>query len=510
MNNINLIPINLIPVYPEIFLLIATSAILLIDMFLSDAKRTITYLLSLVTLVVCGIWSFGDFTQGAAVYTFHNMFVTDPMSSLLKIFSYLAVGLTLIYSRKYVGERGMVTGHLGGEFYVLALFALLGQMIMISANNFLIIYLGLELMSLSLYALVALRRNHSASTEAAMKYFILGAMASGFLLYGISMLYGATGSLDLTEVAKATMSGTIKPMVLVFGIVFLVAGLAFKLGVVPFHMWVPDVYQGAPTAVTLLLGGAPKLAAFAICIRLLVEGLLPLSLDWQQMLTVLAVLSMAIGNITAIAQTNLKRMLAYSTIAQMGFMLLGLLSGVVSANGQINAANAVNAYSSAMFYTITYVLTTLGTFGIILLLSRSGFEAENMDDLKGLNQRSPWFALMMLFMMFSLAGIPPMMGFYAKLSVLQAVLGTGQIWLAVIAVLLSLIGAFYYLRVVKLMYFDAPLDKAPIVANFDMRVALSINGAAVLILGIMPSYLMMACEAAIGHSLSTFVKTLGN
>lgn len=490
---------NLIPLYPEIFLLIATSVILLIDMFLPDAKRHVTYLLSLATLAVCAVLSMADVNSGATVYTFHNMFVSDPMSSLLKVFSYIAVGLTLIYSRQYISDRGMVSGELGGEFYPLALFALLGQMVMISGNNFLIIYLGVELMSLSLYALVALRRNHAVSTEAAMKYFVLGALASGFLLYGISMLYGATGSLDLTEVAKVAASGTVKPIILVFGIVFLVAGLAFKLGVVPFHMWVPDVYQGAPTAVTLLLGGAPKLAGFAICFRLLIEGLLPLAPDWQQMLTVLAVLSMAIGNITAIAQTNLKRMLAYSTISQMGFMLLGLLSGVVN----LNASSAPNAYSSAMFYSVTYVLTTLGTFGMILLLARAGFEAENLDDFKGLNQRSPWFAFVMLLLMFSLAGIPPMMGFYAKVSVLQAVLSTGQVWLAVVAVLFSLIGAFYYLRVVKLMYFDDPIDTAIIVVNKDMRIALSINGAAVLALGLLPGPLMTACAAAIVKTLAS-------
>jgi NADH-quinone oxidoreductase subunit N len=494
MNNM-----NLIPVYPEIFLLIATSVILLVDMMLSDAKRYITYFMSMATLAVCAALTIADMNDGATTYTFHNMFVSDPMSNLLKLLTYGAVALTLIYSRQYATDRGMLGGHLGGEFYALALFALLGQMVMISGNNFLVVYLGIELMSLALYALVALRRDHTASTEAAMKYFILGAMASGFLLYGMSMLYGATGSLDLTEVAKATASGAVSKTVLVFGVVFLVAGLAFKLGVVPFHMWVPDVYQGSPTAVTLLLGGAPKLAAFAICIRLLVEGLLPLAVDWQQMILVLAVLSIAVGNITALAQTNLKRMLAYSTIAQMGFMLLGLLAGVV--NGQVSAAT--NAYSSAMFYTITYVLTTLGTFGVIMLLARAGFEAENLEDFKGLNQRSPWFALVMLILMFSLAGIPPMMGFYAKLAVLQAVVGTGQVWLAVVSVLLSLIGAFYYLRVVKMMYFDAPLDASAIVVNGDMRVALSINGAAVLALGVMPGSLMAACASAIAKTLAT-------
>ncbi|WP_334188068.1 NADH-quinone oxidoreductase subunit NuoN [Noviherbaspirillum sp.] len=489
---------NLIPLYPEIFLLIATSAILLIDMFLSDAKRNITYVLSLATLAVCTALSLADFNSGTTTYTFYNMFVSDPMSNLLKVFSYVAVALTLIYSRQYGTDRGMLGGSLGGEFYVLALFSLLGQMIMISGNNFLIIYLGLELMSLSTYALVALRRNNPGSTEAAMKYFILGALSSGFLLYGISMLYGATGSLDVMEVAKVIASGTVNKTVLVFGVVFVVAGLAFKLGAVPFHMWVPDVYQGAPTSVTLLLGGAPKLATFAICIRLLVEGLLPLAVDWQQMLTVLAVLSMAIGNITAIAQTNIKRMLAYSTIAQMGFMLLGLLSGVVNNN----VFAAANAYSSAMFYAIAYVLTTLAAFGVIMLLARSGFEAENIDDFKGLNQRSPWFAFVMLLLMFSLTGIPPTIGFYAKLSVLQAVLGTGQIWLAIVSVMLSLIGAFYYLRVVKVMYFDDAIDTSPLVTNRDMNVALSLNGIAVLALGILPGPLMAMCATAMVKTLA--------
>ncbi|MES2039492.1 MAG: NADH-quinone oxidoreductase subunit NuoN [Pseudomonadota bacterium] len=488
---------NLIPLYPEIFLLLAICAILLIDMFLPDSKRNVTYALSILALTICGVLTVAFADPVKSEYVSNNMFVSDPMAVLLKLFSYIAVGVTLIYSRQYVSDRAMTNTHLGGEYYVLALFALLGQMVMISGNNFLVIYLGLELMSLSLYALVALRRDHTVSTEAAMKYFILGALASGFMLYGISMLYGATGSLQLNEVVKVTATATANKTILVFGIVFLVAGLAFKLGVVPFHMWVPDVYQGAPTAVTLLLGGAPKLAAFAITFRLLVEGLFPLAVDWQQMLVVLAVLSMAIGNLTAIAQTNLKRMLAYSTISQMGFMLLGLLSGVANGNSDL----AVDAYSSSMFYSITYVLTTLGTFGVIMLLARSGFEAENLEDLKGLNKRNPWFALVMLLLMFSLAGIPPMMGFYAKLSVLQAVLSTGKLWLALVAVAFSLIGTFYYLRIVKLMYFDDPLDHSPIVASADMRMVLSVNGLIVLVLGIMPGSLMTACVNAISNTL---------
>lgn len=489
---------NLISLYPEIFLVIAICSILLIDVYLPDSKRGITYVLSLITLAVCAVLTLNSF-NGASSYLLNNMFLSDAMSSVLKLFTYLAIGMTLIYGKQYVTARGMSNGELGGEFYVLALFALLGQMVMISANNFLIIYLGLELLSLALYALVALRRDHAVSTEAAMKYFVLGALASGFLLYGISMLYGATGTLNLNEMARAAASPTANKTILVFGIVFLVAGLAFKLGVVPFHMWVPDVYQGAPTAVTLLLGGAPKLAAFAICFRMLVEGLFPLAIDWQQMLMVLAVMSMAIGNITAIAQTNLKRMLAYSTISQMGFMLLGLLSGV--ANGDIS--KAADAYSASMFYSITYVLTTLGTFGIILLLSRSGFEAEEISDLKGLVKRSPWFALVMTLFMFSLAGIPPMMGFYAKFSVLNAVVASGQTWLAVIAVLFSLIGAFYYLRVVKVMLFDEATDTSAIAPTTEMRVVLSLNGAAVLALGILPGLLMTICSSAIVKTLAS-------
>jgi NADH-quinone oxidoreductase subunit N len=491
--------LNLIPATPEIILAIAIAAIMLLDLFLSHEKRHITYGLSLVVLVVCGAINLGDFNSGATVYTFDNMFVSDPMANMLKLASYVAVGLTLIYSRQYATDRQMLNSHLGGEFYVLSLFSLLGQMVMISANNFLVIYLGLEMMSLSLYALVALRRDHAVSTEAAMKYFVLGALASGFLLYGISMLYGATGSLDLNEVAKTIAAGTVNKPVLVFGLVFIVAGLAFKLGAVPFHMWVPDVYQGAPTAVTLLLGGAPKIATFAIAIRLLVEGLPALAIDWQQMLTILAVLSMAIGNITAIVQTNIKRMLAYSTISQMGFVLLGLLSGVVTgADG-----STTNGYSASMFYMVTYVLTTLGIFGVIMLLSRAGFEAENIDDFKGLNQRSPWFALVTLLLMFSLAGVPPVVGFYAKLSVLQAVLSTGQVWLAVVAVMFSLIGAYYYLRIVKVMYFDDAVDNTKIVAGKDMTVALTVNGVAILLLGLIPGPLMSACAAAVVKTLAS-------
>lgn len=491
--------LNMGPLHAEIFLVVAACAILLIDMFSKDDKRNLTYILSLLTLVGCAAFTWVDFSAGTTTYTFYNMFVSDPMANLLKLFTYLAVGVTLVYSRQYAGERGMMSGHMGGEFYVLALFTTLGQMIMISGNNMLPIYLGLELMSLSLYALVAMRRDHAISTEASMKYFILGSLASGFMLYGISMIYGATGSLDITTIAQRAAANTANHTILVFGLVFLVAGMAFKLGAVPFHMWVPDVYQGSPTAVTLLLGAAPKLASFAMMMRILVEGLLPLAFDWQQMLLALAVLSLAVGNLTAIAQTNLKRMLAYSTIAQLGFVMLGMMSGVV--NG--NAANTAVAYSSAMYYTITYVLTTLGSFGLIMMLARAGFEAEELADFKGLAKRSPWFAIVMTVLMFSLAGVPPMMGFMAKWAVLQAVVATGQLWLAIVAVLFSLIGAFYYLRVVKTMWFDDVADASPIVTPTDMRVVLSLNGVLVVVLGVVPGALLAACLNAMKATLGS-------
>jgi NADH-quinone oxidoreductase subunit N len=490
---------NMAPLHAEIFLVVAACAILLIDMFSKDEKRNLTYILSLLTLAGCAVFTWIDFRAGTTTYTFYNMFVSDPMANLLKLFTYLAVGVTLVYSRQYSGERGMMSGHMGGEFYVLALFTTLGQMIMISGNNMLPIYLGLELMSLSLYALVAMRRDHAISTEASMKYFILGSLASGFMLYGISMIYGATGSLDLTTIAQKVAATDANHTILVFGLVFLVAGMAFKLGAVPFHMWVPDVYQGAPTGVTLLLGAAPKLASFAMMLRILVEGLGLLWFDWQQMLLALGVLSLAVGNLTAIAQTNLKRMLAYSTIAQLGFVMLAMMSGVVGGD----ASNAPVAYSAAMYYTITYVLTTLGSFGLIMMLARAGFEAEELSDFRGLAKRSPWFAIVMTVLMFSLAGVPPMMGFMAKWAVLQAVVETGQLWLAIVAVLFSLIGAFYYLRVVKTMWFDDVVDASPIVTPIDMRVVLSLNGVLVLALGVMPSGLLAACLSAMKATLGT-------
>lgn len=470
-----------LPLLPEIFLLSMACVVLIVDLYMTDESRSITYLLSLLTLIVTGVVTYQTAPQEAVV-VLAGTFINDPMAVVLKLFVYLVTAVVLIYSRQYMKERDLFKG----EFMVLALFAVLGMMVMISAHSMLSLYLGLELLSLSLYALVAVQRDSSVATEAAMKYFILGAIASGMLLYGMSMIYGATGSLDLAEVAQAIAKAEGKDMVLLLGVVFGIVGLAFKLGAVPFHMWVPDIYHGAPTAITLFIGTAPKLAGFAMVIRFLVDGLGGLHAEWQDLLIILAVLSMAVGNIVAIAQTNIKRMLAYSTISHMGFLFLGILSGTQQ------------GYAAGMFYTIVYALMGLGAFGMVILLSRRGFEAENLEDFKGLNDRSPWFAGMMLIIMVSMAGVPPMLGFYAKLTVLQAVVDAGLTWLAVVAVVFSIVGAFYYLRVLKYMYFDEPEAEAkPITAGFDIAAVLSVNGLSILMLGIFPGSLLALCSATL-------------
>ena len=489
----NFVVPDLLPAAPELFLAFMALVILLVDLTVKDRRRTLTFALAQLTLLGAAAIQLLTST-GDVVYTFSNMFVDDLMADLLKVFLYMTVIVVLFYSRAYVVDRDAMNK---GEYYVLALFATLGMMVMISANSFVTVYLGLELLSLSLYAMVAMNRESVVSTEAAMKYFVLGALASGLLLYGMSMIYGATGTLEITGIAERLYGGGVNKGVLAFGLVFLVCGLAFKLGVVPFHMWIPDVYHGAPTSVTLFIGSAPKLAAFAIVMRLLVNGMLTMAQDWQAMLLILSVLSMGIGNLAAIAQTNLKRMLAYSAISHMGFMLLGIITGIVGGD----ARYALNAYSSAMFYVLAYVVMTTGTFGMILLMARAGFEAENLDDYRGLNKRSPWFAGVMLMMMFSMAGIPFFVGFFARFAVLQAVVAAGYIWLAVVAVFFSLIGAFYYLRVVKLMYFDPPADTSPLTAGMDMRILISANGLAVALLGIFPQMLMSLCAYALLRSL---------
>jgi NADH-quinone oxidoreductase subunit N len=486
------------PVFPEIALLITTSIVALVGLDSTESGQRRAFWLAQVSLALVALLQLRALDAGETIYAMQRMVVADPMGHLLGLSAALTMMLTLGYARPYLATRDL----LKGEFLSLSMFALLGISVMVSANNFLVIYVGLETMSLSLYALTALRRDHAVSTEAAMKYFVLGALASGFLLYGLSMIYGATGTLDLPHVLDAIHTGRINPQVLTFGVVFIVAGLMFKLGLAPFHMWVPDVYQGAPTAVTLLIAGAPKLAAFGITIRILVEGLTGLATDWQEMLIVVSLFSMTIGNFAAIAQTNLKRLLAYSAIAQLGFMLLGLTPTVIAQNTNF----AANGYSSAMFYILTYVLTTLGTFGLVMYLARQGFECEEISDLAGLGQRAPWVAAVMGLFMFSLAGIPPLVGFYAKLAVLQALITTNQpgyIWLAVIAVLLSLIGAYYYLRIVKVMFFDKPVDPTPVRGDRGVSVLLALNGAAALLLGLLPDGLMGLCRDTIVKALNS-------
>ena len=475
---------DLIAALPEIFVLSMAMIILLADLFIKPANRIILFVLAQITLLGAAFITIATHAP-SVTYAFSGMFVDDPFADVTKLMIYLSTSLMLVYTRQYITLRGMYRG----EFYALVLFAMAGMMVMVSGQHFLTLYMGLELLSLCLYALVALDRDNARATEAAMKYFVLGALASGMLLYGISMMYGATGSLNISEVASALLNGSQDKPVLVLGTVFIVAGLAFKLGAVPFQMWVPDVYEGSPTAITLFIGSVTKLAAFAFVIRILAQGLFVLAIDWQGMLMIMAVLSIIIGNITAIAQTNLKRMFAYSTISHVGFLLFGLMSA------------SLNGYISSMFYIVAYALMSLAGFGMILLLSRKGFEAEELVDLKGLNQRSPWFAFLMLITMFSMAGVPPTLGFYAKFAVLQAALQAGFLWLVVFAVLMAVIGAFYYLRIVKLMYFDEPTDLSPIINPPEMNMLLSVNALGLLFLGIMPQRLMDICAYAIAHSL---------
>lgn len=473
---------NLELALPEIFVLGMTCAVLIIDLFLKDKNRIITYLLAQLTLLGAVLITYSQIGSPSTT-GFSGSFIRDPMGDILKIFIYVITATVFLYSRDYLRARGQFKG----EYYALGLFGVLGMMIMVSAHSFLTVYLGLELLSLSLYSMVALNRDSEVSTEAAMKYFVLGAIASGMLLYGMSMIYGITGSLNVVEIGAYINNNGTSNIILDFGLVFIVVGLAFKLGAVPFHMWVPDIYHGAQTSVTLYIGTAPKIAAFAIIMRILVDGMEALHTDWQQMLTILAVLSLAIGNIVAIAQTNIKRMLAYSTISHVGFLLLGIISA------------RPDGYSASMFYVLVYALMSVGSFGMIILLSRSGFEADTLDDFKGLNERSKWYAFMMLLLMFSMAGVPPTVGFFAKLWVLEAVLNadTDMTWLAITAVLFSVVGAFYYIRLVKIMYFDKPEDDSAITPDVDMKVVISANGILMLALGVYPGALMSICQSVI-------------
>lgn len=474
---------NLSLALPEIFVASMACLILLVDLFLSTRQRIFIYFLTQVTLIGAAVLTVQGMTSNS-VTVFSGMFVHDALSDILKLAVYLIVFIVFAYSRDYIRERNMFRG----EYFVLGLFAVTGMMVMISAAHLLSLYMGLELLSLCLYAMVALQRDSGKATEAAMKYFVLGAIASGMLLYGMSMLYGVTGDLSIMAIKQKIATMSPDDIILIFGLVFIVVALAFKLGVVPFHMWVPDVYEGAPTSVTLFISTAPKIAGFAIFMRLLVGGLVDMSASWQDMLIVLAILSMGIGNVVAIAQTNIKRMLAYSGIAHMGFFLLGILS--VSNTG----------YTASMFYILVYALMTLGAFGMVILMSRHGFEAENIEDFRGLNQRNPWYALLMLLLMISMAGIPPTLGFYAKMMVIQSVIDASMVWLAVVSVLFAVIGAFYYLRIIKLMYFDDAEDHSPIHASMDMRILISFNAvmliAAVMYKPFINSFLS-ACKVAI-------------
>ncbi len=535
------VPPEMLPAVAEIFLLGTACIVLVVDVYLPERFRRLTYQLSQASLAGAALLVLATFPE-ARVTTFEGGFVADPMAAVLKVFILGVSGLGLFYSRVHLEARGSMRG----EYFVLGLFAVLGMLVLVSAGSFLTLYLGLELLSLSLYALVALDRESRLASEAAMKYFVLGALASGMLLYGISMIYGSTGSVGFEAVAEsiraggetavgsgagdgrggeaaatteagsgvavgggvadgseaasgsmaaagsegetAAMSaaGSGMRLTLVLGLVFVVVGVAFKLGAVPFHMWVPDVYEGAPTPVTLFIGTAPKIAAFGMLMRALVEGLGALQADWTQMLVVLAVLSMGAGNVIALAQTNIKRMLAYSTIAHVGFLFVGVVTGTAA------------GYAASMFYVLAYALMALGGFAMVIWLGSGGQEADRLDDFRGLNERNPWFAFLMLVLMLSMAGMPPFVGFWAKWSVLREAVASGLVWLAVVAVLFSVVGLFYYLRVVRLMYFDAPEEKGPVWSLAEMRVVVSVNALAILALGVYPGALLRLCAAVVG------------
>jgi NADH-quinone oxidoreductase subunit N len=480
MNAIHMTWADLWPIYPEAFVLAAACVILIVDLALPASYKRLTELLAILTLVGASwLTTQQPFTQHLSI--FNGFFVLDPMARVLKLVTYALVALAFFYSRDYLERRNL----LRGEYYVLGLMAMLGILVIISAGSLLTVYLGVELLALSQYAMVAFNRESGVAAESAMKYFVLGAVASGLLLYGISIIYGVTGTFGLEPLTLAVTQGAARNVGLLFGLAFIVVGIAFKFGAVPFHMWIPDVYHGAPTCVTLFISSAPKIASFALAMRVLAEGLGGAEVAWQEMLIVLSVLSMAIGNVVAIAQSNLKRMLAYSAISHVGFILLGIL------------AATPEGYRASMFYTLAYTIMTIGSFGVILLMSDRGFEADNIDDYKGLNDKSPWFALMMLFFMFSTAGVPPFVGFFAKVYVIQSVLHVDMTWLAVVAVLSSVIGAFYYLRIIKVMYFDKATNDKAINANLGFKIMLSANAIAVLVLGVFNGRLLDVCIRAI-------------
>ena len=477
----NFVTPDMVVATPEMFLLAATCVVLVVDVYLPERMRLFTYHLAQASLVITAVLCLLLFPESPQI-TFGGTYVADSMSTLLKVFILLTTYFVFFYSKVYLRVRDLFKG----EYFVLGLFAVLGMMILVSAHSLLTVYLGLELLSLSLYAMVAMNRESSSASEAAMKYFVLGALASGMLLYGMSMIYGATGSLDLAAIHESVAGMEGRNLILILGLVFVIVGIAFKLGAVPFHMWVPDVYEGAPTSVTLFIGSAPKIAAFGMLMRLLVDGLSGLQADWTAMLIILSVLSMGVGNIVAIAQTNLKRMLGYSTIAHVGFLFLGIVAGSKA------------GYSASMFYIIVYAFMSLGGFAMIVLLGHAGFEADRIEDFKGLNDRNPWYAFLMLILMMSMAGVPPFLGFWAKWSVLREVVAADMTWLAVVAVIFSIVGVFYYLRVIRMMYFEKAQGAAPVAAGPDMRMMVSVNALAILALGVYPGGLLALCISALG------------
>ena len=472
---------SLVPVTPEICLVVAICVVLLVDVFAGEKRAGLTSTLTLLALAVSAALTARYAHVTERVVLLNGMYVADELAYVLKLAGFLVVAVALLYSRSYLVNRNI----LRGEYYVLALTALLGIFVLISANNLLTVYLGVELLALSVYAMVAFDRDSGIAAESAMKYFVLGAIASGALLYGMSLIYGLTGTLELGEIASRL--STPSSLGVIMGLVFIVVAVAFKLGAVPFHMWLPDVYEGAPTSVTLFIGTVPKIGYFALALRLLAQGLPGMTLEWTQMLAALAVLTLVVGNVVAIVQTNLKRMLAYSTIANVGFIVLGFVAGTP------------DGYAAALFYTLQYVLVALGSFGVILIASRRGFEADKLDDYKGLYQRDPLSALAMMLLMFSTAGVPPLVGFWAKLRIFQALWETNHLWLVIIAAAMSVVGAYYYLRVIKLMYFDEPVAPPPpaAAAAGGVRLTLALNAAAVLALGILPGPLLNLCARLI-------------
>ena len=472
---------NFYPALPEIIIFALSSLCLLAHAFLGDKRSNVTYYLVQISILISLAVTYLFLEIDAKQLTFDNTFVVDKFSVILKLFAQLSVFLCFLYSRVYIKDHKMPRG----EYYLLGLFSMMGMMVLISSNHFLTLFLGLELTSLPVYAMVALKRDSTVSTEAAIKYFIVGAIATGMLLYGLSMLYGATGHLEFNQVANSiAQMGSGQRMLVLFGLVFAMVGIAFKLGAVPFHMWVPDVYQGAPSSVTMFIATAPKIAAMGMAVRLLVNAMPDINFQWQQILIAISILSMGLGNFGAIAQTNIKRMLAYSSIAHMGYMVLGLLTATKA------------GYAASTFYMVTYSLMTLGAFGLIVMLSQAGYEFEEIDDFKGLNAKSPWLAFMMMILMFSMAGVPPVVGFMAKLAVLKALIASGFVWLAVLALLFAIVGAYYYIRIVKVMYFEEPEKVSPLSCPRDMTIAISVNALAVLALGVFPSALLALCQSA--------------